>query len=262
MIEARDVAVEIAGRTLLEDVTFAVPRGTLVALVGPNGVGKTTLLRALGGLHSARAGTISIDGSPLAQLGAAERARRVTLLGAEETVTESLRVRDVVAAARYPYHRWWQWRESADDAAAIATALEEVQMTAMRDRTFASLSSGERRNVWVALALAQQTPALLLDEPTTHLDLHVAARMLGLLRRLARNGKSVLCALHDLNEAAAFADAIVLLGRGRVRAAGPPEAVLADPELDAVYEIALDRVRLPGGGLRIYPSGAGHAPER
>ena len=262
MIELRDVAVMIAGRALLDGVSFSVPTGSLVALVGPNGVGKTTLLRAIGGLHPTGAGTIGVDGTTIGALSAAQRARRITLLAADETVAENLRVRDVVAAARYSYHRWWQWSESAADTAAIATALDEVKMTAMQERLFATLSSGERRNVWVALALAQQTPALLLDEPTTHLDLHVAQRMLALLRRLARAGKTTLCALHDLNEAAAYADAIVLLGHGGVRAAGPPEAVLADGALDRVYEIPLERVRLSDGSLRVYPSGAGRAPER
>jgi iron complex transport system ATP-binding protein len=122
----------------------------------------------------------------------------------------------------------------------------------MRDRVFSTLSSGERRNIWIALALAQETPVLLLDEPTTHLDVHVAQRMLALLRRLARGGKSILCALHDLNEAAAYADRLVLLGSGRLRIADRPDAVLESPLLDEVYASAMERIRLSDGSLRVF----------
>lgn len=262
MIALRNVALEVAKTPLLGGVTMSVNDGELVALIGPNGVGKTTLLRAIAGMHPIADGTIAFDGTPVGELSARERARRIAFLPAEEAPVESLRVREVVAAARYAHHEWWQWRESADDERAIETALAEVRMASARERIFSTLSSGERRNVWVALALAQQTPALLLDEPTTHLDLHVAQRMLALLRGLARGGKTILCALHDLNEAAAYADTIVLLGAGRLRIAGPPESVLSSPLLDEVYESAIERVRLKDGSLRVYPSGERPALER
>lgn len=255
MIALRNVTLDVASRRLLEGITMTVNDGTLVALIGPNGVGKTTLLRAIAGMHPVERGTIVFDGTPVKELSARERARRIAFLPAEETPLESLRVREVVAAARFAHHEWWQWREDADDERAIESALAHVRMTSARERFFSTLSSGERRNVWVALALAQQTPALLLDEPTTHLDLHVAQRMLALLRHLARGGKTILCALHDVNEAAAYADTIVLLGAGLLRIAGPPEDVLASPLLDEVYESAIERVRLQDGSLRIYPSG-------
>ncbi|HUY40731.1 MAG TPA: ABC transporter ATP-binding protein [Candidatus Dormibacteraeota bacterium] len=262
MIEVRDVALEIAGRRLLSDISLSVASGELVAIVGPNGVGKTTLLRAIAGFHPPALGTIAIDGVRIDALSTRERALRIAFLAAEETPVEALRVRDVVAAGRYPHHRWWEWRENAADEAAIATALAEVRAQGFADRTFSTLSSGERRNVWVAVALAQETPVLLLDEPTTHLDLHVAQRMLALLRSLARRGKAILCALHDLNEAAAYADRIVLFGDGALRAAGAPDDVLASPLLDVVYESTIARVRLADGHLRVYPSGAPPAPER
>ncbi len=262
MIAVRDVCLEVGGRRLLSDISLSAASGELVAIVGPNGVGKTTLLRAVAGLHPTASGTIAIDGARVDALSPRERALRIAFLAAEEMPVEALRVRDVVAAGRYPHHRWWEWRENAADEAAIATALAEVHAGALADRIFSTLSSGERRNVWVAVALAQETPVLLLDEPTTHLDLHVAQRMLALLRALARRGKAILCALHDLNEAAAYADRIVLFGDGALRAAGTPDEVLANPLLDVVYESAIARVRLADGHLRVYPSGAPAAPER
>lgn len=258
----RSISVTAGGARLLDDVEFRVGSGELVAIVGPNGVGKTTLLRAVAGVHPLAAGTISVDSLKIGSASARERARSIAFLAADDSAADGLLVREVVAAARYAHHRWWEWRESEQDCAAIATALAEVCMEQMQERLFSTLSSGERRNVWVALALAQETPVLLLDEPTTHLDLHVAQRMLALLRGLARAGKTILCALHDLNEAAAFADAIVLLGDGRLRAAGPPTEVLASPLLDDVYACAIERVHLRDGSLRVYPSGVAPAAQR
>jgi ABC-type cobalamin/Fe3+-siderophores transport system ATPase subunit len=261
VIRLRDVALEIAERPLLAGVTFDAAPGEIIVVIGPNGVGKTTLLRAVAGQHPVRAGAILVDGTVVSSLTARERARRIAFLAAEEPPIESLVVREVVATGRYPYHQWWEWREDARDIAAVAKALTEVRMDAMRERLFSTLSSGERRNAWIALALAQETSVLILDEPTTHLDVHVAQRILALLRRLANAGKTVLCALHDLNEAAAYADRIVLLAEGRMRATGQPDEVLASPVLDEAYATAMERLHLSDGTLRVfarpYPSGEG-----
>lgn len=260
MISIRNAGLNVAGRPLLRDLTFDVGSGEVVAVVGPNGAGKTTLLRAVAAQHPVASGCIVVDGEDLRTLTPVQRARRIAFVGANDVDVEAVSVRDVVATGRYPHHRWWEWREDARDSAAIASALARVGMDSFCDRFFSTLSSGERRNVWIALALAQETAVLALDEPTTHLDVRVAQRMLATLRGLARAGKTVLCSLHDLNEAAACADRLVLIGEGSQRAAGPPAEVLAGAALDETYRTALRRVLLPDGSVRVfaepYPAGA------
>ncbi|MBV9332949.1 MAG: ABC transporter ATP-binding protein [Candidatus Eremiobacteraeota bacterium] len=254
MIELHDVALEIGGHPLLSGLSARIGAHELVAVVGPNGVGKTTLLRALAGLHRTVDGVVRVDGVAIDAMTAFERARRIALVTADDVLLDALAVRDVVAIGRFAHHRWWQWRTREDDDAAVTRALDAVAMSDFGDRLFASLSSGERQRVWIALGLAQETPILLLDEPTSHLDLRVAHEILALLRELASSGKLVVCALHDVNEAAAYADRIALLGNGTMLALEPPEALLNDARLDGVYGIALERIRLPSGSLRIYAS--------
>jgi len=252
VIDVRNVTLDIGGHPLLRDVTFSAGAGELVAVIGPNGVGKTTLLRAVAGMHDIVNGGIDIDGTPITTFSARERARRIAFVAADESPVEALRVHELVAAGRYPHHRWWEWRATPGDDAAITSAFTEVRMETWRERIFSTLSSGERRRIWIALGLAQETPVLLLDEPTNHLDVHVAQQILALLRHLARSGKTILCALHDLNDAAACADRIVLLGDGRLVIAAPPDIVLAGGALESVYKTKMERVRLDDGSLRVF----------
>jgi iron complex transport system ATP-binding protein len=254
MIELHGVGLDVGGRPLLSGLSARIGAGEFVAVIGPNGIGKTTLLRALAGLHRAAGGSLLFDGAKIDSMSPIERARRMAFVTADDVLLDALAVRDVVAIGRFPHHRWWQWRTREDDDAAVGRALASVGMTEFADRLFATLSSGERQRVWIALGLAQETPIVLLDEPTSHLDLRVAHEILSLLRGLASSGKLVICALHDVNEAAAYADRIALLGDGTMLAIEPPEALLNDTRLDAVYGIALERIRLPGGGVRIYAS--------
>jgi iron complex transport system ATP-binding protein len=255
MIQLQHVELRVDGRRLLEGIDASVATGEFVAVLGPNGVGKTTLLRALAGLHPIAAGAILLNGRAVTQLRSIERARSVAFVTSDDVLLDALRVRDVVSIGRFPYHRWWQWQRRASDDAAVDGALRAVQMLDFAERHFSTLSSGERQRVWIALGLAQETPVLLLDEPTSHLDVRVAHEILALLRRLTQARpapKTVLCALHDPNEAAVYADRIALLGAGRLLALAAPDTVLAGDLLELTYGLAMDRVRLPDGRLRVF----------
>lgn len=252
MIELHDVTLAAGGKPLLDAIRARFDAGEFTAVLGPNGVGKTTLLRTIAGLHSPASGTVEVDGRSLGRMRAIDRARRVAFVTSDEVLTDALSVRDVVGIGRYAHHRWWQWRERADDREAIERALEAVGIAPLAGRSFATLSSGERQRVWIALGLAQETPSLLLDEPTSHLDVRVAHEILALLRELSRSGKTVVCVLHDLNDAAAYADRIALLGDGRLLCAASPDDVFAGNLLERAYGIEMERVRSAGGRLRVF----------
>ncbi len=252
MIELRGLELTIGGRILLREIEGRVSAGEFVAVLGSNGVGKTTLLRAIAGLHAPSAGCVLLDGARSDRMGPLERARRVALVTGDEILLDALRVGDVVSIGRFPHHRWWEWHHRRDDDDAIRGALAAVRIEGFAERLFSTLSAGERQRVWIALGLAQETPILLLDEPTSHLDIRSAHDILGLLRALARAGKSVVCALHDVNEAAAYADRIALLYDGRLLALCAPDELLGGTLLERAYGIAMERVRLPDGRLRVF----------
>jgi iron complex transport system ATP-binding protein len=251
-IEIHDATIGIGSRTLLEEVDFRIDAGEFVAVLGPNGVGKTTLLRTLASVHRVLRGTIELDGREAASISPIERARRVALVASDDTFLDDLCVRDVVATGRYPFHQGWEWNATSKDDEAVAGALQAVNMEAYAGRLFTTLSSGERQRVWIALALAQSAPILLLDEPTSHLDIRAAHEILALLREQTRSGKTVMCAIHDINDALAYADRLMLLGHGRVLALDAPERILESTLLESVYGVSMERVRTPSGALRVF----------
>jgi iron complex transport system ATP-binding protein len=249
VIELRSVALAIGGRTLLAEVDLVIARGEFVAVLGRNGVGKTTLLRAIAGLHSLTAGELVIDGIGARHLSIGDRARRIALIASDDTFFEALLVRDVVSIGRFAHGPWWQWQHGDADERAIDAAIAAVEMEDFARRHFATLSAGERQRIWIALGLAQETPILLLDEPTSHLDPAAAATILTLLRRLSAQGKTVVCALHDVNEATAYADRVACLGPGRLLATVAADSLFDGELLRRTYGVAFERRRamLPVG---------------
>ncbi|RIV39696.1 ABC transporter ATP-binding protein [Micromonospora radicis] len=245
-----DLCLGYHGTTVVHEASITLRAGAVTALVGPNGSGKSTLLRALARLHPIDSGTVRCaDGTAAAGLPAKEFARRVTLLAQSRPVPSGVTVRDVVGYGRHPYRGRWR-ADDPDGPAAVARAMAVTGVTAMADRPVDELSGGELQRVWLATCLAQDTPVLLLDEPTTFLDLRYQVEILDLMRDLADDhGVAVGVVLHDLNQAAAVADEVVLLHGGRVRATGTPAEVFTEADLTETYGIRIEVHTDPVSGL-------------
>ena len=242
-----DIRVRLGNQPILDGVDLAAPAGQLTGLIGPNGAGKSTLLRAILGLVPAT-GTVTFDGTDLLAMPRRARARLAAFVEQSCDSDARLSAREVAMLGRIPFQSVWQAAPSPEDEAQVDAALAAVDMTAFADRLYQTLSGGEQQRVQIARALAQQPRLLLLDEPTSHLDLHAQLATLDLLRRHARAGATVLLALHDLNLAAAFCDSLVVLQGGRPAASGTPDQVLTPALLRTVYGVDATIVRHPRDG--------------
>lgn len=241
-----DVAVKAGEVTLVSGVSFAAPTGAVTGLIGPNGAGKSTLIGAAVGLRPVAAGTIAFDGADLPHMRPAERARLSAYVEQSASTSERLTVRDVVALGRIPYQTSWQSAPSPADEAIVDEAIRELGIGGFARRLYHSLSGGEQQRVHLARALAQEPRLLLLDEPTSHLDIQAQLTVLELLRRRAEAGVTVLLALHDLNLAARFCDHLVVMQGGSVVAEGAPADVLTADLLLEVYGVHASILELPG----------------
>ncbi len=243
------LSVSFGTRPALRDVELSVAPGEVVALAGPNGSGKTTLIRAVLGLLPSEPGAIEVLGAPLASLSVRERARRVAWVPQEEGARDNVRLVDYVQYGRYAHRDAWDG-ELASDRSAVEQALASSGLADRARDGILTLSGGERQRATLARALAQETPILLLDEPTSHLDIGHQLDFLGRVRDLARmRGVTVLAALHDLNLAARFTDRVVVLARGRVVADGPPVGVLSEELLLRVWGVVAERRVEAGTGV-------------
>mgnify|MGYP001377422643 CR=1 FL=1 len=251
-LDARDLTLSHDGRAVVHDAGIDLRPGRVTALVGPNGSGKSTLLRALARLHPVGTGTVRLDGEPVTRaLSARDFARRVTMLAQSRPTPGGVTVREVVGYGRHPHRDRWSGRDP-EGAEAVERALAATGTVEMADRGIEDLSGGERQRVWLALCLAQQTDVLLLDEPTTYLDLRYQVEILDLARDLAAQRRVALgIVLHDLQQAADVADHLVLLDHGRVVAEGGPVDVLTADRLTEVYGCRIEVEPAADGGLTI-----------
>ena len=244
-LEAQHLTCAYGRHTVLHDLSLLVQAGEILALIGPNGAGKTTLLRALARLLRPRMGTVLLADQDIWRLRPRAVARRLALAPQSEGVSWPVTVEQAVALGRAP-HRGWLLPYSGQDRQMIEQVLVQTGLQELRQRLVTELSGGEQRRVILARALAQEPQVLLLDEPTTHLDLRYQTEFLALIRRLAqRDGMAVVVTLHDLNHAALCATRVALLAHGTVVASGPPEAVLTPDCLAQVYGVAVVVTRHP-----------------
>ncbi len=230
--------LSIAGRWLVRDATVSVEPGRLLALVGPNGSGKSTLLRLLAGVWAPTAGTVTLDGAPLARVPRRALARAVALVPQDTHIAFAFSVREIVAMGRHAHLGRFE-RERAEDREAIAQAMARADVTGIADRDATELSGGERQRVLIARSLATEARHLLLDEPTASLDVAHALDVLALCRRLADDGHAVAVALHDLNLARRYATDAVLLREGAVVASGPVNRVLTPALVGDVFGVTV-----------------------
>ncbi|MGH2716686.1 MAG: ABC transporter ATP-binding protein [Thermoleophilaceae bacterium] len=218
-------------------VSLTVARGEFVALVGPNGAGKTSLLRLLAGIARPAEGRVLLGGRPLETLSPRERGRRIAFLApARIAVPSAFRVDDVIALARFAHRSWWRTTGRGDRS--VERALRRFDLASLRDRRLGTLSDGERQRVWLAALEAQDPEVLLLDEPTSHLDVARVANTLRALRAWAASGRSVIAAVHDLDAALAAADRVVVVDRGQV-ALDASAGDIAPAAIGASFEVTL-----------------------
>ncbi|ARZ65929.1 hypothetical protein SMD11_0263 [Streptomyces albireticuli] len=233
---------------VVDGVDLTLPGGAVTAVVGPNACGKSTLLRGMARLLAPAAGTVTLDGSDIHRMPARALARRMGLLPQQAAAPEGITVEALVRLGRYPHQRMLTPWSKADQTA-VEEALERTGTDALRDRAVDELSGGQRQRAWIALALAQDTPLLLLDEPTTFLDLRHQLDVLDLVEELnTEAGRTVVMVLHDLGQAARYADHLVVMCDGRPAAAGSPADVLTAELVEEVFRVECRVVPDPESG--------------
>ena len=245
MIQLQNVTAGYGGPPVLRDVTLDLCPGEVLALLGPNGCGKSTLLRAAAGLQPLSGGQVLVDGTSVSTLTRRQLAQTVAYLPQSRGVPNITAYR-MVLHGRFPYLSYPR-RYRPEDHAAARRALEEVEAAQLAPLPVPTLSGGQRQKVYLAMALAQDTPVILLDEPTAYLDVAAQLEVTALARRLAGQGRAVALVLHDLSLALGGADRVALLGAGRLAGLGRPEELFASGALDRVFGVSVRRVKTPEG---------------
>ncbi|MFE0028480.1 ABC transporter ATP-binding protein [Amycolatopsis sp. NPDC059021] len=247
-LHAEALTLAYDGRTVAEDLGVVIPDQSFTVIVGPNACGKTTLLRALSRMLKPRKGSVFLDGQVIGSYPAKEVARRLGLLPQSSIAPDGITVADLVARGRYPHQKLLrQW--SREDAAVVAESMRSTGVDDLAERLVDELSGGQRQRVWMAMALAQQTDLLLLDEPTTYLDIAHQMDILDLCAQLhAEQGRTLVAVLHDLNHAARYATHMIAMRDGKVLATGTPDEVVTAANVEKIFELPCTVMPCPETG--------------
>lgn len=258
-LRARGLHLAYDNRLVVEDLDLVIPSGRITAIVGANACGKSTLLRALARLLAPRQGVVELDGRALRSLPTRELAQRLGILPQTPVAPEGLTVIDLVSRGRSPHQTWWRQWSKADELA-VHEALAATDMTELADRAVDELSGGQRQRAWIAMAVAQGTPVLLLDEPTTYLDLAHQIDVLDLVTDLnRREHRTVVMVLHDLNQACRYADHVIAMKAGRIAAEGTPAEVITAETVEDVFDLRCQVTTDPVSGTPlVIPMGRHH----
>lgn len=244
---ARDVALGYGDEPVIDDLTLEVPDGSFTIIIGPNACGKSTLLRGLARLLKPASGSVLLDGAEIHSLKSKEVAKRLGLLPQSSIAPDGITVADLVARGRFPHQNAMRTWSRADETA-VAAAMDATNVTELSRRLVDELSGGQRQRVWVAMALAQQTKHLLLDEPTTFLDIAHQIDLLELFADLHREGATLVAVLHDLNHAARYASHLVAMRDGQIVAQGEPREIITEEIVEAVYDLPCRVITDPVSG--------------
>ena len=247
ILQAQQLDIGYGATRIVQDLSSSPPPGKVTALIGPNGCGKSTLLKAFARILTPQAGSLSLDGKAYRDLSARDLARKVAFLPQVLPIPEGVSVRQLVAYGRSPHNSLWG-RLSGADQHSVEQALQRMELETLADRPLSDLSGGQRQRAWLAMILAQDAAIVLLDEPTTYLDISHQVELLDLMRALSAEGKTVITVLHDINQACRYADHLAVMQAGRLVASGTPGDVLNAELVCRVFDVQVQIMREPVAG--------------
>ncbi|MEE4708273.1 Fe(3+) dicitrate ABC transporter ATP-binding protein FecE [Pseudomonas alliivorans] len=247
ILQAQQLDIGYGATRIVQDLSFSPPPGKVTALIGPNGCGKSTLLKAFARILTPQSGSLSLDGKAYRDLSARDLARKVAFLPQVLPIPEGVSVRQLVAYGRSPHNSLWG-RLSGADQHSVEQALQRMELETLADRPLSDLSGGQRQRAWLAMILAQDAAIVLLDEPTTYLDISHQVELLDLMRALSAEGKTVITVLHDINQACRYADHLAVMQAGRLVASGAPGDVLKAELVCQVFDVQVQIMQEPVAG--------------